>query len=109
MDWGPIISAGITGGAGLISGLLGNSIADDQAEEERKAAQDANIQALTLEALKAKYLGGVGGGGGGGGGGVNPNVLTRAQKLSAMQNQGAARADSLNSLISAYQNAMGIR
>lgn len=108
IDWGPVISSGLEGAISLFGGLLGNSIQEDQVDAELQAQKEANIQALQLEALKARFAG-KGGGGGGGGGGVNPNILTKAQKLAMMQNQGQARADSLNSLIAAYQNAMGIR
>ncbi len=107
MDWGPIISAAIPSAVNLFGGLLGNSIEEDQYEKELQAKKESDIMALQLEALKARFAGG--GGGGGGGGGVNPNMLTKAQKLAMMQNQGQARSEGLNSLIAAYQNAMGIR
>lgn len=106
MDWGTIISAAIPSAVNLFGGLLGNSIEEDQYEKELQAKKESDIMALQLEALKARFAGG---GGGGGGGGVNPNMLTKAQKLAMMQNQGQARSEGLNSLIAAYQNAMGIR
>ena len=108
MDWGPIISAGIQGGASLIGGLLQNSIADDTEAAAAESAKQDKILQLQLEMLKARHLGGTGGGGGGGGG-ANPNVLTKAQKLAAMQNQETSKVNSIGSLLAAYQNAMSIR
>lgn len=106
MDWGPIIAAVVSGGSELIGGLIGNDIATDEADLARSDAKQARMDSLYLEMLKAKYLGGQGGGGGGG---INPNMLTKAQKLAATQNIFGTKIDSINSIIGAYQNAMGVR
>ena len=102
---GMLIAAGIQAGTSLLGGLMGNSAAEDQRERELEDAKKARMDQLYLEMLKARHLGG----GGGGGGGSNPNTLSAAQRLQAMQNQERSKVESINAMIANYVNSLGAR
>lgn len=106
--WGDIFTAAIPSIVTGATGILGNSITQDREEEARanqledQAAQ--NILDLRLAALKAQYGSG---GGGGGSGAKDPNKLTAAERIAAMQNQGDSQQTAIANLIAGMQNAYG--
>ena len=105
--WGDIFTAAIPAVVEGAVGIFGNSIAQDQASEERENAlsdqREQNIMELRLQALKAAY----GGSGGGGGGGRDYNKLTAAERIAAVQNQGDSQQTAIANLIAGMQNAYG--
>lgn len=107
--WGDIITAAIPAVVSAGAGLLQNSAQEDAQDEANELAlqqqrEDTYLK-LRLEALKAKYAQGSGGGGGG----QDPNKLTMAERVTALQNQGDSSQSAINNLITAIQNGYSLR
>lgn len=109
IEWGNVISAVVPSLIETGVGILGSNIASDKAEADREYAESqANADRaleLKLAALKARYGSG---GGSGGGSGIDPNKLTKAQHVAAVQGQGDTEQNAIANLISAMQNAYGM-
>lgn len=105
--WGDIFTAAIPAVVSGSIGILGNSISQDREDENRENQladqREQNILDLRLQALKAAY----GSGGGGGGYRPDPNKLTAAERVSAVQNQGDSQQTAIANLIAGMQNAYG--
>lgn len=99
---GDFLSGAFQALAGTAGMLFQSSSEEDSLKEQQKMQDKKDRLALQLEALKLRY-----GQGGGGGGGGSAMQLTPAQRLAAMQNQGSAQSNAINSLISAMQAGYG--
>lgn len=106
--WGNIIAATvpsiIQAGAGYLQSDIQQEQAEDKYNQQLALSREQQAMELKLAALKARYSSG----GGSGGSGIDPNKLTKAQHVAAVQNQGDTEQNAIANLIASMQNAYGM-